>query len=70
MKVDKSKDTSKKILSLAGIKINGNNSWDIRVHNEGFYQRVLAQGSLGLGESYIPFSRASDHLAVVAVINK
>ena len=53
MKVDKSKDTSEKILSLAGIKINGNNSWDIRVHNEGFYQRVLAQGSLGLGESYM-----------------
>ena len=53
MKVNKSKDTSEKILSLAGIKINGNNSWDIRVHDEGFYQRVLAQGSLGLGESYI-----------------
>ena len=53
MKVDKPKDTLEKILSLAGIKINGNNSWDLRVHNEGFYQRVLAQGSLGLGESYM-----------------
>lgn len=53
MKVDKSKDTVEKILSLAGIKINGDNPWDIRVHNEGFYSRVLAQGSLGLGESYM-----------------
>jgi len=53
MKVDKSKDASGKILSLAGIKINGNNSWDIKVHNEGFYPRVLDQGSLGLGESFM-----------------
>jgi len=45
--------TAEKILSLAGIKINGNDPWDIKVHNEKFYGRVLTQGSLGLGESYI-----------------
>lgn len=38
---------------MAGIKINGNNPWDIRVYNEKFHQRVLVQGSLGLGESYM-----------------
>jgi len=53
MKTDKLEDTSQKLLSLAGIKINGNNPWDIRVHNKKFHQRVLAQGSLGLGESYM-----------------
>ena len=53
MKTDKLKNRSEKILSLAGIKINGNNPWDIKVHNEKFYQRVLTQGSLGLGESYM-----------------
>jgi cyclopropane-fatty-acyl-phospholipid synthase len=53
MKTYKLEDTSQKLLSLAGIKINGNNPWDIRVQNEQFHQRVLAQGSLGLGESYM-----------------
>ncbi|MFC2014197.1 cyclopropane fatty acyl phospholipid synthase [Chloroflexota bacterium] len=53
MKTDKLENTSQRLLSLAGIKINGDNPWDIRVHNEKFYQRVLAQGSLGLGESYM-----------------
>ena len=47
------KNKAEKILSLAGIKINGDNPWDIKVHNEKFYQRVLAEGSLGLGESYM-----------------
>jgi cyclopropane-fatty-acyl-phospholipid synthase len=46
-------DITQKLLSLAGIKINGDNPWDIRVHNEKFHQRVLSQGSLGLGESYM-----------------
>ena len=48
-----SKKRVEKILSFAGININGNNPWDIRVHNEKFYQRVLTQGSFGLGESYM-----------------
>lgn len=42
-----------KILEPAGIKINGKNSWDIKVNNPDFYKRVKAQGSLGLGESYM-----------------
>lgn len=41
------------ILTPAGISINGDNPWDIKVHDEKFYQRVLTQGSLGLGESYM-----------------
>jgi len=53
MKADKSKNIAEKLLSLAGIKINGNNPWDIKVHNEKFYRRILTQTSLGLGESYM-----------------
>ncbi len=41
------------ILSTAGIAVNGNNPWDITVHDRGFFRRVLAEGSLGLGESYV-----------------
>jgi cyclopropane-fatty-acyl-phospholipid synthase len=40
-------------LSLADVEIGGNRPWDLQVHNEGLYQRALAQGSLGLGESYM-----------------
>jgi len=42
-----------KILLPAGIRINGSGPWDISVHNEDFYPRVLRQGSVGLGESYM-----------------
>lgn len=40
-------------LSCANININGDRPWDIQVHNEKRYPRVLAHGSLGLGESYM-----------------
>ena len=41
------------LLSLAGVRINGDRPWDITVRNENFYDRVLRQGSVGLGESYM-----------------
>ena len=41
------------ILNLADIRINGDRPWDIRVRNQKFYARVLAGGSLALGESYM-----------------
>lgn len=53
MKTDKFKNTVEEILSLADIKINGDRPWDIQVRNDKFYQRVLTEGSLGLGESYV-----------------
>jgi len=43
----------KKILEPAGVEVNGKNSWDIRIINPEFYNRVKGQGSLGLGESYM-----------------
>ena len=42
-----------RLLSSADIKINGDRPWDLQVHNEKLYARVLAHASLGLGESYM-----------------
>ncbi len=41
------------ILSQADISINGTQPWDIEVHNDNVYDRVMQQGSLGLGEAYM-----------------
>lgn len=41
------------ILNKAGIKIGGFRPWDMQVHDNRFYARVLAEGSMGLGESYM-----------------
>ncbi|MEK7556269.1 MAG: cyclopropane fatty acyl phospholipid synthase [Patescibacteria group bacterium] len=40
-------------LKEADIEINGLRSWDITVHDERFYNRALAYGSLGFGEAYM-----------------
>jgi cyclopropane-fatty-acyl-phospholipid synthase len=44
---------AREILEVADINVNGERPWDIRVHNEDFFGRVLAGGSLALGESYM-----------------
>ena len=41
------------LLTSANITINGNRPNDIHVHKEEFYARVLREGSIGLGESYM-----------------
>ena len=47
------KEIIEKLASEADIKIDGDKPWDIRVHNEELYDRVIRHGSLGLGESYM-----------------
>jgi cyclopropane-fatty-acyl-phospholipid synthase len=47
------KARAQEILSSADVRIGGDRPWDIVVHNEDFYSRMLRQGSLGLGESYM-----------------
>jgi cyclopropane-fatty-acyl-phospholipid synthase len=49
----KSKNIVADLLSLADVKINGHRPWDIQVHDDRFYSRVLSGGSLALGESYV-----------------
>ncbi len=40
-----------KLLAPVDISINGNASCYIIIHNDNFYNRVLSEGSLGLGRS-------------------
>lgn len=47
------RDEAAKIFALADIRINGKRPWDIQVHDERFYGRVITGGSLALGESYM-----------------
>ena len=49
----KEKQIIESLLADADITLNGSNSCDPQVHNENFYGRVLREGSLGLGESYM-----------------
>ncbi len=41
------------LLAEADVQVGGSRPWDLQVHDPHFYARVLAQGSLGLGESYM-----------------
>ena len=41
------------LLHEAGVQIDGSRPQDIQVHDPRFFARVIAQGSLGLGESYM-----------------
>lgn len=49
----KEKQIIENLLVSTGITINGDNPYDPQIHNENFYSRVLREGSLGLGESYM-----------------
>lgn len=41
------------LLEGTGIELNGSSPWDIQIHKPELYARVLAEGSLGLGEAYM-----------------
>jgi len=41
------------LFARADIRMNGGRPWDLRIHDDRFYRRVLAQGTLGLGEAYM-----------------
>lgn len=40
-------------LNKAGVAIDGPNPWDIQVRDPRFFERVMADGCLGLGEAYM-----------------
>lgn len=42
-----------RLLEPADVRVDGARPWDLRVHDRRVFARVLAQGSLGLGESYM-----------------
>ncbi len=41
------------LLSSADVAVNGSRPWDMKIYNDRLYTRVLAEGSLGLGDSYV-----------------
>jgi len=40
-------------LERAGITVNGDNAWDIKVNDERMYAKWASHGTLGVGESYM-----------------
>jgi cyclopropane-fatty-acyl-phospholipid synthase len=48
-----SKQLSLSILGLAGIEVNGKNAWDIQVHDDRLWNRIISQRELGLAEAYL-----------------
>jgi len=53
MATQKSEKIIRGLFDLADIQVNGNNPWDIQVHDKRFYARVLCDAELGVGESYM-----------------
>ena len=47
------RDRVAELLLSAGVRIDGDAASDLRVHDSRLYARVLAHGSLGLGEAYM-----------------
>lgn len=47
------RERAEKLLEGTGVAINGKNPWDLQVNNDKFYARVISEGSMGLGESYM-----------------
>ncbi len=41
------------LLAEADVRIDGSRPWDLQIHDPRFFRRVLAETSLGLGESYM-----------------
>jgi len=43
----------RELLASAGVTVGGDAPWDIEVHDDRLWQRVLRDGTLGAGESYV-----------------
>lgn len=41
------------LLRTADIEVGGDRPWDIKVHDDRLYQRVLGEGTVGAGEAYM-----------------
>ena len=51
--MSKHKEIIQKLLVKADVQINGSKPWDIIVHDDELYARIISGGSLALGESYM-----------------
>ncbi len=50
---DRSETLVTSLLDTADISVGGQLAWDIQVHDSRFFSRVLSDGALGLGETYM-----------------
>jgi cyclopropane-fatty-acyl-phospholipid synthase len=53
MKVERSRRLMQGLLERADVAVDGDRPWDIRVLDPRMFARVLAGGSLALGDSYV-----------------
>ncbi|MBT4086875.1 MAG: cyclopropane fatty acyl phospholipid synthase [Deltaproteobacteria bacterium] len=53
MENSKTKRYLSKLFKKSGVTINGNKPWDIQVRNDNTYKRLIYEGTLGAGESYM-----------------
>jgi cyclopropane-fatty-acyl-phospholipid synthase len=51
--MSKHKEVVEDLLAACGVKIDGPDPWDVRVHDERVYAGILAQKNLGLGDAYV-----------------
>jgi cyclopropane-fatty-acyl-phospholipid synthase len=47
------KQTMTELFAQADVRINGDRPWDITVHNDRLFQRIISEGTLGAAESYM-----------------
>ncbi|HKJ04412.1 MAG TPA: cyclopropane fatty acyl phospholipid synthase [Geopsychrobacteraceae bacterium] len=53
MAINSFRNRVENLLAQADISIDGNQPWDVQVHKQGLFRRVLAQGTIGAGEAYM-----------------
>jgi cyclopropane-fatty-acyl-phospholipid synthase len=49
----RSADVMRDLLARAGVTVGGDEPWDIQIHDPRVYARVLRDGTLAVGESYV-----------------
>ena len=53
MRISPLRHRLERLLAHADVRIDGDREWDLQMHDPRLSMRLLAQGSLGLGESYM-----------------
>lgn len=51
--ISEARQALQSLLDEAGVRVNGERPWDIQVHDDRVYDRVLSGGSLAAGEAYM-----------------
>ena len=46
-------DVCIEMLANAGVTVNGSQPWDVQIHDERVWTRILREGTLGAGEAYV-----------------